>query len=226
MAKLTKGLKGKKDVQNNANSGSPSLRKAELVATKERQIAAGASKVMLKKGYHATTIREIARECGMSMGQLYTYISSKDDVLYIVFRQMYQTFIEHIKLSKQEEVKAPVDRLREAIMHTLKFMSSQGKYVQLLFTESRHLDKQHLNAILDMDRKYILGFWREMLSEFDEFKNNEKDLQFAASIVHYLLVFLPLRGWTIGDRPIEENINSLTDLILRALGLNATPSTE
>jgi AcrR family transcriptional regulator len=222
MAKSTGKLKGKEEPQTNENSNSPSRRKADLIATKERQIAAGASKVMLKKGYHATTIREIARECDMSMGQLYTYISSKDDVLYIVFRQMYQTFIEHIKLSKQEEIKAPIDRLREAILHTLRFMSSQGKYVQLLFTESRHLDKQHLNAILDMDRKNIIGFWREMLSEFDQFKNNEKELQFAASIVHYLLVFLPLRGWTIGDRPIDENIDSLTSLILRALGLDTT----
>ncbi|MBI5605601.1 MAG: TetR/AcrR family transcriptional regulator [Deltaproteobacteria bacterium] len=224
MTKLIKSLKAKKIKPKRPNGSVRSPKKEELVATRESQIAAGASNVMLKKGYHAATTREIAQECGMSMGQLYSYITSKDDILYIVFRQMYQVFIEHIQMSKQEKAKDPVDRLRKALFYTLKFTGSQRKFIQLLFTESRHLDKPHLDEILDMDKKFILTFWREMLSEFDLFKTSEKDLDFAASVVHYLLVFLPLRSWTVADRPLEENINSLIEFILRGLGLTGAPS--
>jgi len=48
---------------------------------KQRLIVERASSVLFKKGFHGTSIRDIAAACEMSMGQLYHYISSKDDIL-------------------------------------------------------------------------------------------------------------------------------------------------
>jgi len=58
-----------------------SAKNARRVENKQRQIVDGSCRLFFKKGYHPTTIREIANASGMSMGQLYHYISSKDDVL-------------------------------------------------------------------------------------------------------------------------------------------------
>ena len=32
-------------------------------------------------------------------------------------------------------------------------------------------------------------------------------------------VFLPLRGWTLRDKPLEDSIESLKDFMLRGLGV-------
>ncbi len=52
----------------------------ELTERKQRQIVDGAAKVLFAKGFGKTSIRDIAAAAGMSMGQLYHYISSKDDI--------------------------------------------------------------------------------------------------------------------------------------------------
>ena len=46
--------------------------------TRIRTIVRAARKLFLKKGYHATTIRDICRKSGLSNGTLYFYFENKD----------------------------------------------------------------------------------------------------------------------------------------------------
>src|SRR3972149_8050878 len=85
---------------------------AELVALKHQIIVDGALKVLFTKGDHLTTIREIARACGMSMGQLYHYISSKDDILYLVHKHMHELWINHLINLAVDDIKDPELRLK------------------------------------------------------------------------------------------------------------------
>ena len=64
-----------------------------------------------------------------------------------------------------------------------------------------------------------VGFWRQQLDALNKRKPLKGDLDFLASLVAYLLVFLPLRGWTLRDRPAGESIDSLKDFVLRGLGI-------
>ena len=94
----------------------------DLVAKKHEQIVDGACRLFFEKGYHRTTIREIAVASGMSMGQLYHYISSKDDVLFLIYKHMQMIWYEHLVRSGMEEMEDPVQRLVKALHHTLEFM--------------------------------------------------------------------------------------------------------
>ena len=55
-----------------------------LVSERREHIAKSVAPLFVKKGYGQTSIREIARACEMSMGHLYYYIGSKEDVLQIM----------------------------------------------------------------------------------------------------------------------------------------------
>lgn len=57
-----------------------SIRKAQKEATRQRVIDA-ARELFEAKGYQETTIREIARQAGVSVGSVFTNFSSKGDVL-------------------------------------------------------------------------------------------------------------------------------------------------
>ena len=46
------------------------------------EILACAANLFYKKGYHVTTIEDLANEVGMLKGSLYYYIKSKEDLLY------------------------------------------------------------------------------------------------------------------------------------------------
>jgi AcrR family transcriptional regulator len=72
-------------------------KKADRVEKKHEQIVKGAANVFLGKGFHPTTMREISEAAGMSMGQMYHYVSSKDDVLFLIHRHLQIAFFAHMK---------------------------------------------------------------------------------------------------------------------------------
>ena len=190
-----------------------------LIEKKHQQIVDGACRVFFEKGYHPTTIRMIAKACGMSMGQLYHYIHSKDDVLYLVHKHMQKVWYDYIKKSDMEKIDDPSEKLTEALRYTLKFMNANRKLIQFIYTESKYLDKKHLHTVLEMAYKNVIGFWHHLLKEVNKQKSVRGDIDFLASLIAFLLVFLPLRGWTLTGKAKRESTDSLVDFVLGGLGI-------
>jgi AcrR family transcriptional regulator len=197
-----------------------STKNVPLVENKHQQIVDGACKIFFEKGYHPTTIRDIAKVCGMSMGQLYHYIRSKDDVLYLVHKHMQKVWYDYLKRADLEQIGDPLQKLRAALYHSFEFMIENKKLIQFVYSESKYLDKKHLKVVLEMDHNNVIGFWRGLLEEVDHKKPIKMDLDILASLVVFLQVFLPLRGWTLGDKTKRKITDSLYEFILRGLGIS------
>jgi len=196
-----------------------STKNVPLVENKHQQIVEGACKIFFEKGYHPTTIRDIAKACGMSMGQLYHYIHSKDDVLYLIHRHMHQVWYDYLKRSNLEKIEDPVQKFTEALKQILQFQTENKKLIQFVYSESKYLDKKHFKVVLEMDYKYVIGFWRGLLEEVNRKTSLKGDLDILASLVAFTLVFQPLRGWTLKDKPTKKTLDGLQDFILRGLGV-------
>ena len=190
----------------------------DLIEKKHRQIIDGACSKFFKKGYHKTTIREIAVASGMSMGQLYHYIASKDDVLFLIYKHMQMVWYNHLVDSGVEAIENPMDRLTKALRHTLEFMVANKELILFIYTETKYLDKEYLRLVLEMDDKTVVGFWRRLLKETDVKLPEASSYDFYANFISYLMVFLPLRGWNLEEKPNEAHIQFLIDFILRGLG--------
>jgi AcrR family transcriptional regulator len=220
MAKMNETLKSKNTINEPFEDLIHTAAKnADLIQKRHQQIVDGACQLFFEKGYHPTTIRDIARACGMSMGQLYHYISSKDDVLYLVHKHMQNIWYEYLKNSDYEEAKETVQKLLRALRQTLKFMSENRRLIQFIYSESKYLDRKHLRAVLQMDKKNVIGFWHKMLREVNQKKPIKGDLNFLASLITYLLVFLSLRGWTLRGMSLKQEEVSIINFILKGLGL-------
>jgi AcrR family transcriptional regulator len=196
-----------------------STKNAPLVENKHQQIVDGACKIFFEKGYHPTTIRDIAKACGMSMGQLYHYIHSKDDVLYLIHKHMHKVWYDYLRRSHLEQIDDPIKKFTEALNQILQFQIENKKLIQFVYSESKYLDKKHVKVVLEMDYKNVIGFWRGLLEEVNKKKSVKGDLDILASLVAFILVFLPLRGWTLRDKPIKKTLDALHDFILRGLGV-------
>jgi AcrR family transcriptional regulator len=62
-----------------------------VVAARRKQILDAATQVFAEKGFHRATIKEIARVAGIADGTIYTYFSSKDEVLLAVLDRLNET---------------------------------------------------------------------------------------------------------------------------------------
>lgn len=60
----------------------------ELAAQRRGQIIDVATRLFLDRGFHKTSIRDIARACPFNLASLYMYVSSKEDILFLVAQQL------------------------------------------------------------------------------------------------------------------------------------------
>jgi AcrR family transcriptional regulator len=61
---------------------SPRATKQAKPSTRLEEVLQSAANIFFAKGFHATSIEDVARDVGMLKGSLYYYIKSKDDLLF------------------------------------------------------------------------------------------------------------------------------------------------
>ncbi|MBO0865675.1 MAG: helix-turn-helix transcriptional regulator, partial [Mycobacterium sp.] len=57
---------------------------------------AAAKTVFARKGFHATTIADIAKEAGLAYGSIYWYFDSKDDLFHALMAVEEQALRAHV----------------------------------------------------------------------------------------------------------------------------------
>lgn len=60
----------------------------QLILARKNQILDAAARVFASKGFHAATIKDIARDAGIADGTIYNYFDSKTTLLFAIFERM------------------------------------------------------------------------------------------------------------------------------------------
>jgi len=93
-----------------------------------------------RKGFHAMSMRDLSRETGLSIGALYSYFSSKEDLLAMLQRQG-RTITRRILEQSIEDEDDPVRRLRRLI-HTHIYLSEvMQPWFYFSYMETKNLSK-------------------------------------------------------------------------------------
>jgi len=195
------------------------IKSLELVRKKRLQIAIGASKLFVKKGSHRATIREICKATGFTIGNLYDYIKSKDDVLCLVFETFYSIWSHQLENEGVFDIEDPVEQLRMAIRKRLELINQLQNMVLLMYTETKLLPRDFLKRVLN-DESYLVENYERILRNGIEKKVFKiKDPFFVANVIVYLLAIEPLRGWNLKRYSISQ-INRRLEKYILSLVMN------
>ena len=137
------------------------VRDKELIAQRHEQIFRAASRVFITRGYHEATVRVIAREAGLSLGGLYAYIKTKEDILYLVFDKLTTTLRDNMRHAI-EGIDDPVEQIRAALRADLKTTEEFQDEILLMYQESKSLDRTSRRAVLGREADYV-AFFEEIL---------------------------------------------------------------
>jgi AcrR family transcriptional regulator len=176
------------------------IKNSELVREKRLQIAKAASKLFIKKGYFNTTIREISKASGLTIGNLYDYITKKEDVLYLVFNVFHSMWVNRLEEKGVFKIENPVKQLEIAIQRMLELTNEYSDMVLLMYTESKSLHKDFLKIILEKESGLVQCFEKILKRGVEGGVFKIKDPFLLANIIVYLLSFWPLRGWNLRKR--------------------------
>src|SRR5436190_21133680 len=72
----------------------------QLIAARRIQILDAATKVFAKKGFHPTTIKDIAREAGIADGTIYNYFENKTALMLGILDRMNESEQRDIDFSQ------------------------------------------------------------------------------------------------------------------------------
>jgi AcrR family transcriptional regulator len=187
------------------------IKDLDLIRKKHLQLAKGASKLFVRKGYYQTSIRDILKITDFTTGNLYNYISKKEDILYLVFDVFQTIWVTRLEEAGVFGIEDPVEQLKTAIKKMLELVDSNREMVLLMYTESKSLPKNFLRAGMEKESRLVEYFEKILLRGLEKGVFKIKDPFLSANIIVYLLSIEPLRGWNLRKRFKTEEINSLLE---------------
>jgi AcrR family transcriptional regulator len=117
------------------------------------EIMAAAKEVFARKGFHDTTIADIAKRAGLAYGSIYWYFDSKDELFHALMAVEESALRSHIAAAvgarQDGDGEAP---FRTAVQATFEFFESDKATVKLLFRDAYALGdrfEKHLGGIYE-----------------------------------------------------------------------------
>lgn len=193
------------------------IKKQHLVEANHKKIIAASLQLFLSKGYAQTTVRDIAQASNMSMGSLYNYVSSKDDVLFLVYNDMVDVI--HASIQKKETNQDdPIINLKNSLSAVLEvLLNDVGAHALILFRESGSLKKQHLYPILAKEANFIKHFENILIKGVERKVFLIKDTNLIANMIVHTVALKILRKWNIGNVKDEELIKETINFVLNGI---------
>jgi len=202
----------------------PKLSK-EAVERRKGRIEDAAKQLFIRKGFHATSMRNIAASADTSLGNLYNYYPTKEAILGSIISK-YQRVIDERLRFMFEEIKDPLspeDLTKFARL--VKQMVNKHEdfwllmYIDVLEFENRHFRKMFENVTQKMRRQFAKPFdemrRRKVLRE-----GVDPAIGFTAAYMQFFNYFIVERlfggnsHFGISD---EQVIRSLIDIYARGL---------
>jgi len=193
------------------------IKTQEIVDPKRKSIIKGALSVFKEKGYHRATVRDIAKAAKISIGSLYDYISSKEDLLYLFYEIFILTYYQEV-VAITYNIKDPVKKIKSAYKTLLEVGFSLEDEILFGWTEAKNMKKKHLKEILKLEIE-LVTFFKEILEEIKtKYQIKIEDTRLAANFLVYSGMFGILRRWAL--KPFytpEQIINFLMETQLKPL---------
>lgn len=147
-----------------------------------------AARLFAERGYHGTSMGDIADAMGMQKGSLYSLVDSKQDLLYAAMREGADTF--HAALDGVPDDRPALERVRLALRGHLGVVVEQLDVATVFTSEWRFLEGDRLDEIVAERRRYEERF-REIFREGAERGEFRADLDVNAAA----LLVLSAANW-------------------------------
>ena len=190
----------------------------DRVRERRESLINAAVAVFIEKGFHNATVRDIGRAATMTQGTIYNYVSSKDDILYLVCDRIVAEYNEQARRALDTS-HDPVGRVRSAVRAISQVMYRHRREILLIYQDSHLLDKRSRRVILARVEEFIGMFERIIIDAARELGVPLPHPHLSANMLTFLPVMIALRGWSLkNDVSPEEVVEQITAFIVRGLG--------
>ena len=195
-----------------------SVKDEKLIEMRREQMIQGAVKLFKEKGFHRTTTREIAKEAGFSIGTLYEYIRTKEDILFLVCDSIYDEVLNRLSVLAIED--GTIAGLKSEIHQYFSLIDDMSDEFVVMYQESKSLPKDALKYVLKKEMEMVALFEKSLQSCADsgELRIKQEEIQIAAHPVVVQGQMWAFRRWALqANYTIHKYIEVQTDQLFRGL---------
>lgn len=196
---------------------SAEIKDPELVQRRRAQIVDVAVEMFARKGFANTSVNEIAEACGMSIGTLYRYVKTKEDILFLVCEHIFGYLDEGLfkETGGEQDVRA---KLRWAIRTFMKAVDRVHRYLLLMYREYGHLIPEHRTYFMRRESAVATVLEKIVRAGVNQGGLECASPRLVALDIIILGHMLALKRWALKDEfDVDTFIELQTDLLLRAL---------
>lgn len=195
---------------------------------KKSRIEEAARELFISQGFHATSMRTIAARAGTSLGNVYNYYRTKEEILESIIGR-YQTVIDGRLRAIFDEIDEPLEpeslvrfgkQIKEMVNAHHDFWLLM--YIDVLEFENRHFRKMFEGLVHNLRRRFATQF-NELKKQGRVHADVDPAVGFTAVYMQFFNYFLVEklfggnRHFGISD---ERVIKQLTDIYCRGLLCN------
>jgi AcrR family transcriptional regulator len=190
------------------------------MATRRSELTRTAARLFAERGYHGTSIGDLAEAMGVQKGSLYAHIQSKQDLLYETMRDGAAAF--HAGLDAIAEDTAPSEKIRLALRAHLRVVAEQLEVATVFVREWRYLEGERRDEIVAERRRYEERF-RALFREGRDLGELRTDLDDATAALLALSAANWAYTWLRPGRDTDALADSFYALLVDGMRGYATP---
>lgn len=193
-----------------------SIKDSNLVEKRRNQIVKASIQLFKQKGFTKTTTREIAEASGFSIGTLYEYVRTKEDVLLLVFdtinRNVYDRLEEVIDIKNRS-----LENLLKVIEAYYRLTDQLQEEVLILYQELKSLPQDQREKVLQKEVEMVDKVKEAIIASAPS-PIDEKDALLIANNIFVQGHMWGFRRWSLQKQfTLEEYIERQIDFVLRIL---------
>ena len=190
------------------------------MGTRRNELTRQAARLFAEKGYHGTSIGDLAEAMGVQKGSLYAHIDSKADLLWDVAREGAAAF--HAALDEIPDDLRATEKIKLALRAHLRVVAEQLDVATVFVREWRYLDGERREEFLGERRRYEERF-RALFREGRELGELRTDLDDASATLLVLSAANWAYTWLRPETETDELADRFHSLLLDGVRGYATP---
>ncbi len=161
------------------------------VPDRRHDIIRVAADLFSRRGYHRTTVRDVAHELGMKSGSLYSFIKCKEDLLYEISVMDNEIFLERIGPIASGSGTV-LERIRHCLVAHFDLTAQYGQQARLALNEFWLIESQErLDHVRELRKQYET-VWQDLVDQGIESGELRGDLD--ARVLR--LTIMSFANWT------------------------------
>jgi AcrR family transcriptional regulator len=174
-----------------------------------------AARVFAEKGFHSTSMRDIARETEVSLAGLYYYCKSKDELLFLIQDNCFGHVLARLE-ARLKETADPVERFRLVVENHLSFFAANMAEMKVLSHEAESLAGEMYERVSGKKQQYTRTV-RRILSEVHQRRGTDQkriDLTVATYALFGMMNWIYNWYDPRGKLPVSALVENVSRLFL------------